>query len=386
MTMGWIAAGTAIVGAVAGADASRHAANVQSDAANAASNNTLNATQQTNAMQQGFYNQGQYNESPFLQSGQMANAALTAGLGLGNPYASGPSYSTGVNNTPNMSFGNITPSMSSANGLTALGSPGAAPAASAGALNPIGSIIGAGGAPAGSFMNAQGQTVDASGKPISTGGVVNYGATAGQLAGAANQYAGANGQGVFTQQYSPSTMNLDPSMGFVLGQGNKALTAAQKANGQIGSSQGMQDLINYNQNAASQFYQQGFNNFLTNQNTQYNRLAGLAQSGQNTATNTATQGLQAGSNIANTTMAGVGSSNNYLTSGAAANAAGAVGQANAITGGINNGLNAYMGNQYLNRFGQTAPQAQSSTPFPGYDTGSAVNPNYGHEGGLFIPG
>ena len=401
MTMAWIAAGTAVVGAVAGANAASSAANTQADAAKNASQASLTATQQTNAMQQGMYNQGQYNQSPFLQSGQLANAALTAGLGLGNPYAqTGPNYSSGVNNpapgtaqAQNVTFGGnplttpvAAPGTPAGPGLTALGTPGAAPAASGGALNPVGSTVGAGGA-AGTFQNAQGQTVDANGNPVSAAsGPVNYGASAGQLNSAAQSQIGANGQGNFTQQFTPQTTNLDPSMGFVLSQGNKALNAAQAARGQTGSSQGMQDLINYNQGAASQFYQQGFNNFLTNQNTQYNRLANLAQIGQNTAVGGASQGIQAGANMANTTMSGVNSSNNYLTGGAAAQAAGTVGQANAITGGINTGMNAYMGNQFLNNM-SNQNQNNNSNQYSGYTPPtSSMTPNiYGQPGGS-LPG
>ena len=357
-----------VVGAAASANAASSAANTQSDAAKAASQNTLTATQQTNAMQQGFFNQAQANQSPFLQSGQLANAALTAGLGLGNPYApTTPNYSTGVNNpapgtaqTQQVSFGGNPPATPvAAPGLQALGTPGQAPAASGGALNPVGSTVGAGGA-GGTFQNAQGQTVDASGNVVTAPtGPVNYGATQGQLNQAANSQLTPSGQGVFTQQFSPNSTNLDPSMGFVLQQGNKALNAANAATGQAGSSQGMQNLINYNQGAASTFYQQAFNNFLTNQNTQYNRLAGLAGLGQNAAAGMGNQGIQTGSNIAQTTMSGVNSSNNYLTSAAAANAAGSVGQANAITGGLSAGANTWMGLQYANKYNGGTPPASA---------------------------
>ena len=366
-------AGAVVSGAIA-ANASSSAANTQADAARAASNNTLTATQQTNAMQQGFFNQNQANQSPYMQTGQMANAALTAGMGLGNPYApTGPQYSTGVNNpapgtaqTQQVSFGGNPPATPvAAPGLQALGTPGAAPAASAGALNPVGSTVGAG-STGGTFQNAQGQTVDANGNPVTAStGPVNYGATNAQLNSAAQSQIGANGQGNFTQQFTPQTTNLDPSMGFVLAQGNKALNAANAATGQAGSSQGMQNLINYNQGAASTFYQQAFNNFLTNQNTQYNRLASMAGLGQNAAAGVGNNGVQTGANMAQTTMSGVNASNNYLTSAANSQAAATMAGSNVLTGGLSNATNGWMNYQIASKFapqGQPAPAAGSSMP------------------------
>ncbi len=47
-------------------------------------------------------------------------------------------------------------------------------------------------------------------------------------------------------------------------------------------------------------------------------------------------------------MSGTNASNNYLTSGAAASAAGTVGSANALSGAFNSGINNWMGSQYLN--------------------------------------
>jgi hypothetical protein len=69
----------------------------------------------------------------------------------------------------------------------------------------------------------------------------------------------------------------------------------------------------------------------------YNRQAGLAGIGQ-TSTNLVGQ---AGQNYAN-------AAGNLMTSGAAAQGAGYVGQANAITGGLGTYLNYTQGNSLLN--------------------------------------
>src|SRR6185312_1307095 len=97
---------------------------------------------------------------------------------------------------------------------------------------------------------------------------------------------------------------------------------------------------------ASNTYQQQYENalksFMTNYGVQsdtYNRLSGLVGVGENAAAGVGNAGLQTASNAGN-----------FLTSGANAQAAGMIGGANAITGGlgsIGQGglLNALLGGQ-----------------------------------------
>ena len=54
--------------------------------------------------------------------------------------------------------------------------------------------------------------------------------------------------------------------------------------------------------------------------------------------------------MANTSMAGLGAAGNYLTSAAAARAAGTVGSTNAIVGGMNQGLNNYYTGRIMNNY------------------------------------
>ena len=66
MTMAWVAAGTAAAGVVGGmvsANAAKGAAATQAAAGTAASQASLQATRESNAMQQGFFNQGQANQA-----------------------------------------------------------------------------------------------------------------------------------------------------------------------------------------------------------------------------------------------------------------------------------------------------------------------------------
>jgi len=123
----------------------------------------------------------------------------------------------------------------------------------------------------------------------------------------------------------------------------------QGSNWKSQTGQGLKDITNYAQGAASQEYQSAYDRFMRNQETAYGRLAGLAGMGSNTAGNLATQGQTAAGNIANTTMAGTGAASGYSTGAAAAQAAGQIGSANALAGGLTGGVNNWMGWQYLNR-------------------------------------
>lgn len=83
--MSWIAAavaGAAVIGSVA----SSSAADKQQEAADKAAELQLQMAREANELQQGFYDQAQANQSPWLQSGGMANAALSGALGLGTEF------------------------------------------------------------------------------------------------------------------------------------------------------------------------------------------------------------------------------------------------------------------------------------------------------------
>lgn len=305
-------AATAVVGGAISADASRSAANKQSDAANAASAATLDATDKTNAMQQGMFNQTQQNNAPFLGAGQGALAALYSGMGLGT--LQNPAAVAGGANTGN-------------NGATGTG------AAAQGAN--------------GTFTNAQGQLVDANNNPVSAPaqGVTNYGLTNDQLAAAGASQAPGSLTG---SALTPQNYQMDPSYQFNLDQGEKQLQASAAARGGLLSGQGGVDINNYAQQSANNGYAAAY---ARNQSTQQNTIAnlmGIAGIGSSTAANQASTAASTANSMANTTMSGTNSSNNYLTSGAASQAAGTVGQANAWTGAAQNGMSNWMTMQYLN--------------------------------------
>lgn len=182
----------------------------------------------------------------------------------------------------------------------------------------------------------------------------------GALTGAMGLGGGGPYQGQLQKTFGPSDLTLDPSYQFRLDQGLQALRASKAATGSLQTGQGLKDITNYAQGAASQEYQSAYDRFMNNQNTLYNRLSGIAGIGSGAVGQVAGVGAQTaggmGSNITGAAgqagsymTGGAARAGDYSTSAAAARAAGTVGAGNAITGGVGQGLNSYMTLQYLNR-------------------------------------
>ena len=112
---GWVA-GAVVVGGVAsaaiGASAAQSAADTQAAAAQNAAQASLQATNNSNALQWEMYQQQLINQSPYMQGGQEAYAALLGGMGLGVPQAGLPAQNTAApvdNGTSNTQPVNTTP-------------------------------------------------------------------------------------------------------------------------------------------------------------------------------------------------------------------------------------------------------------------------------------
>lgn len=122
----------------------------------------------------------------------------------------------------------------------------------------------------------------------------------------------------------------DPGYDFQLQQGQQALQNSQAAKDGVLSGAALKDLIGFNQGMANTAYQNAFGRYMSQNDATYNRLSSLLGIGENAAAGVGNTGAQVTSNIANT-----------LTSGAAAQAAGQVGSANAWSGGLNNAAGYY---------------------------------------------
>lgn len=358
--------GSSLIGAAASSNAARRAANVQADAAQRAAEMQLTGTREANQLQWAMYQQALANQAPYMRGGQAAYAALMGGMGLGNLYQ--PSASVGgqpattmpVRARPLEAGGpNTAPGEVVYNPDT--GAPMyTAPGLAAPAVQPTGAA-GTG-------------TFDPGSLPPSLQ-PRNLGATPEEMAGAAGQYGGR-----FTERFTGQDIYRDPSYQFRLEQGLRALRANQAATGLLQTGQGLKDITDYAQGAASQEYSNAYQRFMEQQNQAYNRLAALAGVGQ-TATGAATSaGTAAGQGIGSNIMGGVGAAGNLLTSGAAARAGGVVGGANAITGALGGGLQNWMALQYLNR------PSVTSTPYLGSTIGAGGPANYSFPPGTRLGG
>jgi len=153
-----------------------------------------------------------------------------------------------------------------------------------------------------------------------------------------------------------NAMTADPGYGFRLSEGQKALDRQAAARGGLISGSALRAATRYGQEMGSQEYTNAFNRYQAERNAQLNPLQSLAGMGQTTAGNLGSMGA------ANAATMG-----NYATSGAAAQAAGRVGQTNAITGGVGTYLNYRQGNNLVDALRRNQPQTQTTPSFYGYD-------------------
>lgn len=157
------------------------------------------------------------------------------------------------------------------------------------------------------------------------------------LAQGAGYYGDPNdpNYGSFTKPFDTQSFyqNLDPSYFFRLQQGQQGVVNGNAAGSGSLSGSAMKDLMNYNQNAASQEYGNAYNRYQTTQGNIFSRLAEMAGLGQAAAAGTAANGTALAGQAGQATQ----------NAGSAAGA-GIVGGANAISNGANN----YAAYNYLN--------------------------------------
>lgn len=181
--------------------------------------------------------------------------------------------------------------------------------------------------------------------------------------------AGANALGTigqmqpqFLHQFGANDLNsnLAPNYQFQLQQGLGATQNLANAGGGMLSGNTLKGVNDYAQNYAGNAYQQAFNNYNAQQTNIFNRLSNIAGLGQ-TANQTS----------ASTGQAAASAAGGFLTSGAAAQAAGIVGTGNAV----NNGIGDYLGwRAYQNRnpgggAGTGSGGVGQGDQYPWYDAG-----------------
>lgn len=134
--------------------------------------------------------------------------------------------------------------------------------------------------------------------------------------------------GSLSRDFSMADFEADPGYQFRFDEGQKALERSASARGRLLGGGQLKALTRYGHDMGSLEYGNAFNRFQTNRNTRFNQLAAVAGIGQ-TANG---QLAQVGMNTANNNAQLLGQLGN-------AQSAGIMGQANAWSGALTNGVN-----------------------------------------------
>ena len=143
-----------------------------------------------------------------------------------------------------------------------------------------------------------------------------------------NQLAGLMAPGKqLTRSFGSADFRADPGYQFRLSEGMRGVENSAAARGGLLSGNALKALANYSQQSASNEYMNAYNRFNNDQSNLYNRLAGLANTGQTTANSLGALGSNTAQSVGQ----------NLMTAGQA-RASGYAGQANALNGMVDNGF------------------------------------------------
>lgn len=147
----------------------------------------------------------------------------------------------------------------------------------------------------------------------------------------------------FTQNDLNNDVVYNTGLQFGLDQGTKGINNQAAATGSMLSGATLKALAQYGNDYGNQKAGDAFNRWNTQNTNVFNRLSGVAGSGQQAVQNVDSAGSQAASSIASNQV-GVGN----------ARGASAIAGGNAFTNGINNAVNNYQSNAFLSRFADPA--------------------------------
>jgi hypothetical protein len=129
------------------------------------------------------------------------------------------------------------------------------------------------------------------------------------------------------RDFGMSDFNADPGYQFRQDEGQKALERSAAARGGLLSGRAAKDTMRFSQGLASQEYGNAFNRFQTNRANKLNPLQSIAGVGQSAA----------------------GTIGNFTSNAGDATAAGQMGRANTLAGGIGRGWSMYQDQQNADR-------------------------------------
>jgi hypothetical protein len=168
------------------------------------------------------------------------------------------------------------------------------------------------------------------------------------------------------QKFGMDQFQQDPGYAFRLSEGQKALDRSAAARGGLISGGALKAAQRYGQDMGSQEYTNAFNRYQSERSAQLNPLQSLAGIGQSATNFVGQAGAQNAANVGN-----------LMTGGAAAGAAGQMGVANALSGGLGQYMN-YNQNQTQNSLLQQALSQQNNRNLINqYGAGNVYTPQGG---------
>lgn len=330
--MSWVAvaiAGSAIVGGVA----SNNAANKQKNAANRAAD-----------IQQQQFNTIQGNQRPYIQAGGNAVNKLQSLLGIKGTAPTAPNRENfTIHSGPQGGGG----PMSKFDPIGAFANK------EFGNKAPYGDILNLYGPAKSSMLGMSGQpgTKDSFDQSGFDQASQQYQTDLQQY----NDNLNSPDFGSLTHQFNAGDLNsnLAPNWQFALSQGQGATQNLANRGGGLLSGNTLKGISDYTINKSGDLYQQAFQNFTSNQTNIFNRLASIAGLGQTANQAVGNQGVQTGLNVGNA-----------IQNAGAAGAAGIVGGANAISGGVGNAASWYGINNILNQPKAMGPDTFTANAAP----------------------
>lgn len=155
--------------------------------------------------------------------------------------------------------------------------------------------------------------------------------------GALNQLtAGTVPGGQFNRSFTLGDFNADPGYAFRQQEGQKAIDNSAAARGSSLSGATLKALTRYGQDTASAEYGNAYNRWNIDVGQRFNRLSGLAGTGQSATQQIGTYGQSTSGNIAAGNMNTANNVASNTIQAGNARASGYVGMANAVTGGVGN--------------------------------------------------
>lgn len=158
-----------------------------------------------------------------------------------------------------------------------------------------------------------------------------------------------DGFGSLMTTWTPNDVVNDPGYQFQQGQGEQAVNRAALARGNYFAPSTVQDLLNFNTGLNRSYNADSFNRDSAQKTQKFNMLSGVSGTGQMASNQLGVSG----SNTAN-------SISNLMTQGGNAQAAGYVGQANAVNNGVGQGMNWYNQGRIMDWLKPSGSTAQTS--------------------------